>query len=67
MPEFFSMETGERIDPQILKGGLCNGCHQPFRAGDEIIDTLLGGMYAWSWHQACFEATGQPWIETDQL
>jgi hypothetical protein len=66
MAELYSWETGERIDPQILQGKLCKGCRQPFHEDDEIIDTLLGGMYAWSWHQACFEATGGTWIEADE-
>lgn len=58
MAEFFDMESGERIDPLVFKGLLCKGCEQPLSNDDEIVDTYLGGMYAWSWHQACFDATG---------
>lgn len=67
MPELLNMDTGERIDPLILEGELCRGCRQPLREDDDIIDTILGGcIYAWSWHQACFEATGGTWIDPDQ-
>jgi hypothetical protein len=67
VPVVSSFETGERIEPGMLNGTICKGCHQPFREEDEIIDTILGwSMYAWSWHQHCLEADGQSWVEAEE-
>jgi hypothetical protein len=63
--ELRNMDTGEIIPKNILDGSHCKGCGKPFMdENEEVVNTVLGGgIYAWSWHVACFEATGQPLTE----
>jgi hypothetical protein len=69
MAEICDWDTGKRIDQNVLKGLNCKGCGKPFTdADEEVIDIVFGGgIYAWSWHAACFEATGQPFTEVPEL
>jgi hypothetical protein len=43
----------------VLKALACMGCKGPLTSDDEIVDSYAwGGVYCWSWHQACYKADG---------